>query len=404
MARKNRVSVFDGVYHVTARIAHKAMLLKPDEIKDRILDWVVSVAAFSGVEVYAFVIMDNHLHLFVHVPPVPERLWLDPAREPCAYAFGMRPPERAAGLWPPDATGPLGDCPPPAARPELGFVLSDEEMAERLAHLYGPACAQRKAKSWSGLRSRGLGARVDAEKAGYCRRMYNLSQYVKTLKERVSMWYNREYGHSGGLWEGRFHSGVVEKSTAVLLTVAAYVGFNPVKAGIARTPAGWRWSSYALAVSDAGERGRLCRETYARMLGRTWEEARELLESAFADRLPEGVSPEDLKAEFDGYDEDLGAGRRAGAGGGETLPADEGLGPDGEGPDPEGSRPAYRATQAIRATVWIFSHGAYIGRDMAFFRRVMSLLPPGYPREGSLSVRRCRAFRWELPPTRRHTA
>ena len=218
------------------------------------------------------------------------------------------------------------------------------------------------------------------------------------------MWYNRAYGHSGGLWEGRFHSGVVEKSTAVLLTVAAYVGFNPVKAGIARTPAAWRWSSYALAVSDAGERGRLCREMYARMLGRAWEEARELLESAFADRLPEGVSPEDLKSELDGCGGELETECRAGASGGEARPADGEPGLADGSPDPAGRRPAYRATQAIRATMWFFSHGAYIGRDMAFFRRVMRLLPAGYPREGSRSVRLCRAFRWELPPVRRRAA
>ena len=68
------------------------MLLAEGEVKDKIMEWIVSVAAFSGIEVWAFCIMDNHLHLFVHVPPVPERLWLDPDDEPAAYAFGMRPP------------------------------------------------------------------------------------------------------------------------------------------------------------------------------------------------------------------------------------------------------------------------------------------------------------------------
>ena len=31
--------------------------------------------------------------------------------------------------------------------------------------------------------------------------MYNLSQFVKTLKESVGMWYNAEYGHEGCLWQ-----------------------------------------------------------------------------------------------------------------------------------------------------------------------------------------------------------
>ena len=108
MARKNRVSVYDGIYHITSRIANRAMLLAEDEVKDRIMEWIASVAAFSGVEVWAFCIMDNHLHLFVHVPPVPERFWLNPDDEPAAYAFGMRPPECREPLW-----SPGGDSPPP---------------------------------------------------------------------------------------------------------------------------------------------------------------------------------------------------------------------------------------------------------------------------------------------------
>lgn len=101
MGRKNCVLVYDGVYHVTSRIANRAMLLKPEEVKDRIAEWIRSVAAFSGVEVWAWCVMDNHLHLLVHVPPVPSRHWLDPGDEPAAYAFGMRPPECRVPLWSP---------------------------------------------------------------------------------------------------------------------------------------------------------------------------------------------------------------------------------------------------------------------------------------------------------------
>ena len=99
MARKNRVSVYDGVYHVTTRIANRAMLLEPDEVKEHLMKWIVSVANFSGVEVWGFTVMDNHLHLIVHVPPVPKEYWLDANDEPAAYAFGMRPPECRVPLW-----------------------------------------------------------------------------------------------------------------------------------------------------------------------------------------------------------------------------------------------------------------------------------------------------------------
>ena len=364
MARKNRVSVYDGIYHVTSRIANRAMLLAEDEVKDKIMEWIVSVAAFSGVEVWAFCIMDNHLHLFVHVPPVPGRYWLDPGDEPCAYAFGMRPPECREPLW-----SPGGDS-PRAPRPELGFMLDDSEMLGRLAHLYGRERAEAIGREWEVLRGNGCGRLVDEAKGRYCRRMYNLSQFVKTLKERVSMWYNAAYGHEGCLWQGRFHSGVVEKDDAVKAVVAAYVGYNPVKAKVAGAPESWKWSSYALAVSDDGPGGRRCREMYERMLGRPWEEVRATLESVFADRLPESVSAEDLKEWLDDYDETANGNWR-GAG-------------------------EFRASQAIRATMRLFS-GAYIGHSADFLRRVAGFLPERFPRAGARSVRRCRAFVWELP-------
>ena len=116
MARKNRMSVYDGIYHVTSRIAHRAMLLKDDSVKDEVLCRIVSVAQFSGVELWAFCIMDNHLHLFVRVPPVPKEYWLDPHDEPVAYAFGMRPPECREPLWSPGGECPRARRPNPCSR------------------------------------------------------------------------------------------------------------------------------------------------------------------------------------------------------------------------------------------------------------------------------------------------
>ena len=364
MARKNRVSVYDGIYHVTSRIANRAMLLAGDEVKDRIMEWIVSIADFSGVEIWAFCIMDNHLHLFVHVPPVPERLWLDPDDEPAAYAFGMRPPECREPIWSPAGGGPR------SPRPGLGFMLDDDEMLARLASLYGPERAGEIGRSWGAQRERGRGHAVDEAKERYCRRMYNLTQFVKTLKETVSRWYNASCGHAGNLWEGRFYSGVVEKDDVVKAVVAAYIGYNPVKAKAAGAPEDWRWSSYALAVSDRGPDGGRCRAMYERMLGRPWEEVRATLESVYADELPAHVTPDELKKWLDDYDEDAR--------------------------NPGENAHVYRASQAIRAPMKLFS-GAYIGRDFAFLNRVVSLLPEKFPRAGRRSIKRCRAFVWELP-------
>ena len=131
MARKNRVSVYDGVYHVTTRIANRAMLLKPDEVKERLMKWIVSVADFSGVEVWGFTVMDNHLHLFVHVPPVPEEYWLDANEDPAAYAFGMRPPECRVPLWNGDSPSlgslRIGDSPSPSSNDTVSHSQHTEQ-------------------------------------------------------------------------------------------------------------------------------------------------------------------------------------------------------------------------------------------------------------------------------------
>ncbi len=101
------------------------------------------------------------------------------------------------------------------------------------------------------------------------------------------------------------------------------------------------------------------------------------LESAYADKLPDSLAPEALKEMLDDYDD------------------------EDENPDSDGG--VYRASQAIRATMKLFS-GAFIGRDKTFVRRAVAGLPACFPRAGTRSVRRCRAFRWELPEPFRSVA
>ena len=90
----------DAIYHVTTRIAHGAMLLVDDVVKEKIMWIIYGTALFAGVDVYACCVMDNHLHILVHVPRVPETLWTEEGCEPDAYAFGMRPPECRGPMWP----------------------------------------------------------------------------------------------------------------------------------------------------------------------------------------------------------------------------------------------------------------------------------------------------------------
>ena len=169
MARKNRVVLKYAVYDITSRVAHRELLFADDAFKDRIAGWIQGVADFSGVEVYAWSIMDNHFHLLVHVPRVPREYWIDPLDEPDSQAFGMRPAECHVPRLPhvawdsprgedfADGDSPHGDG---AARPAVGFELSDEDMLGRLLSLYGDERRiDRLRRAWRPCARRAMAAR-----------------------------------------------------------------------------------------------------------------------------------------------------------------------------------------------------------------------------------------------------
>lgn len=358
MARKNRVLVPDGIYHVTSRIAHKAMLFASDEVKDFIVRRMHDVAAFSGVELYAWCIMDNHLHMLVHVPPVPKRLRDDPDEEPAAWAFGMRPPE----VNPPMR----GEC-PRIDRPSLGFSLSDEEMIGRLKSLYSKERAEEISESWKRARATGNGGAVDAKKRAYCRRMYNLSEFTKTLKEQLTQWYNARFDHEGCLWQGRFYSGIVEDSREVLAVVAGYIACNPVKAHLVAEPGKWKHDSFSMALGE-GPLAQHCRKMYASMFDCTWEEARRIMIETLDDRLPEEMTDTDVNA----Y---LASGIRNSS---------------------EMGVSRLRASQLLRCRPWFMRAGGYIGRTMNFAKRSLAHLPERYPHLGFGSIAQCMRLDWTL--------
>ena len=66
---------------------------------------------------------------------------------------------------------------------------------------------------------------------------------LQSLGRRYVHYINRKLGWSGTLWEGRYHSSVVQ-SDMYLLACHRYVELNPVRAGLTRTPGSYRWSSY----------------------------------------------------------------------------------------------------------------------------------------------------------------
>ena len=198
--RRARVKV-DGeaYYHVMSRCALQEHLLV-GEVKGMFLRILGRAERFSGVRVLDYCIMDNHFHVLVKVPERQE--------------------------------------------------VSDDELDERIRVLYGEAKADRIFARWKLLADVGGGAAVERERNALRRRMYDLSEFMKTFKQRFSLWYCSNHGNlEGTIWQGPFHSVLVEGSRDALGAVASYIALNPVRAGIVRDPDKYAWSGYGAACA-----------------------------------------------------------------------------------------------------------------------------------------------------------
>lgn len=71
----------------------------------------------------------------------------------------------------------------------------------------------------------------------------SLAALMRPLGQRYAQYFNRRYSRTGGLWEGRFRSCLVE-SARYVLACHRYIELNPVRAGLVASPERYRWSSY----------------------------------------------------------------------------------------------------------------------------------------------------------------
>ena len=196
-----RIKVYgrDAVYHVMTRTVNGERLFKNRE-KEILRKMIRQVADFSGVEVLTYCILSNHFHLLVRV--------------------------------------------------RHARAVSDVELMRRYAVLY-PQPTKYQQASVKLMKSQLL---AGGDEAGQIRRsllarMNDLSEFMKTLKQRFSVWYNRSHRRYGTLWAERFKSVLVEGRGNALQTVAAYIDLNPVRAGLVEDPKDYRFCGYAEAVA-----------------------------------------------------------------------------------------------------------------------------------------------------------
>jgi REP element-mobilizing transposase RayT len=193
LVMKDRLQYF----HVISRVVDRRRIFGERE-KAVFRRMMRQFEAFSGVEIRSFCIMGNHFHLLVAVPVAPAEIPRDE-------------------IW----------C--------------------RMEHIYTAERMEVFRREIAELESAGREDEVEAFFVRMRKRMYDLSVFVKDLKQKFSRWYNLEHERTGTLWENRFKSVLLGGREGSLLAVAGYIEMNPVRAGIVDDPADYRWSSYGEA-------------------------------------------------------------------------------------------------------------------------------------------------------------
>jgi len=201
-SRRLKVSGCDAVYHCMTRVVGGAPLLK-DREKEVLRKMLWQVADFCGVELLTYCILSNHFHVLVRVPE--------------------------------------------------GAAISDTELMRRYRVLYPKPTPYQTASAQSmQIQLAAGGEEADEIRRKLLARMGDVSEYMKAVKQRFSVWYNRSHQRYGTLWAERFKSVLVEGRGNPLQTMAAYIDLNPVRAGLVKDPKDYRFCGYAEAV--AGER------------------------------------------------------------------------------------------------------------------------------------------------------
>jgi putative transposase len=187
-------------FHVVTRTAGQEILFGDTE-KETFHKILFKQLKFSGLRVLAWCFMGNHLHLLLEVPDK----------------------EKALAGW------------------------TEDDLIKRLAVFKDEMSTRLVLGDVEMFRGNGHAEGVSEIAARVRNRLFDLSVFVKELKQRMTIAYNHAHGRKGTLWEGRFKCTLVHYGEA-LRAVAAYIDLNPIRAGLVDKPEDYRWCSYAAAV------------------------------------------------------------------------------------------------------------------------------------------------------------
>jgi REP element-mobilizing transposase RayT len=204
-----------AVYHCVSRVVDRRFVFGDAE-REQFRIYLRMYENFTGCRILSYCLMSNHFHILLEVPPMP-----------------------AGGI-------------------------SDEELLKRLRAIYSEGVVAVVAKELQEARAEGSTMHAQQIHQRYTYRMHDLSQFMKTVLQRMTRWYNLCHQRKGTLWEERYKSVIVEDGTASRM-MAAYIDLNPVRAGMVKDPADYRWSSYGEAVGGGPKgNGKKAREGLVR--------------------------------------------------------------------------------------------------------------------------------------------
>ena len=202
-ARAKQEDGATGYYHCISRVVDRQFVLGAQE-KEQLVTLMRRYEAFCGVKVITYCVMSNHFHILVEVPK----------------------------------------------RPEKERLPSDAELVSlvrKAKDSYGSGTLQQDLQRLREGAQGGVAAEALRERF-FCR-MWDVSWFMRLIKQRFTQWFNKGRNRTGTLWEDRFESVLIEGAGNALGTMAIYIDLNPVRAGVAKDPGEYRWCGYTQAMA-----------------------------------------------------------------------------------------------------------------------------------------------------------
>ena len=182
-------------FHSVSRTAGQVFLFFP-EFKDEIRKYLGRLATFCGVQVLTYTLMDNHFHLVIRVQ---------------------------------------GKC-----------TADEKEIIRRHRALYGDIKTEKRINQWEHWRKTNQMELLIKDQQGLRNRMDNLSMFMKQFKQFCTQRYRKLTGREGTIWEGTFHSVIVDPEKVRF--TCAYVDMNAVRAKLSDYPEEYAWCGFAEAM------------------------------------------------------------------------------------------------------------------------------------------------------------